>query len=69
MVVDLTCLLLRLRKLFGRKRNHDGQVKGDYGFVKFGSMNIGKSSQIGKHGFSSFHNLTWICYHNEDILY
>ena len=25
------------------------------------SMNIGKSSQLGKHGFGSLHNLTWTC--------
>ena len=34
----------------------------------FNSMNIGKSSQLGKHGFGSLHNLRWTCYLNEDIL-
>ena len=27
-------------------------------------MNIGKSSQLGKHRFGSLHNLTGTCYHN-----
>ena len=31
-------------------------------------MNEGKTSQLGKHDFGSLHNLTWACYHNEDIL-
>ena len=31
-------------------------------------MNEGKSSQLGKQGFGSLHNLTWTCYHNEDFL-
>ena len=30
--------------------------------VEIDSMNIGKSSQLGKHGFGSLHNLTWPCY-------
>ena len=29
------------------------------------SVNIGKSSQLGKHGFGSLNNLTWSGYHNE----
>ena len=29
------------------------------------SMNIGKNSQLGMHGFGSLHNLTWPCYQNE----
>ena len=32
------------------------------------SMNTGKSSQLGKHGFDSLHNLTWFWYYNKDIL-
>ena len=32
------------------------------------SMNIGKSSQLGKHGFGSLHNLTRTGYHNKNIL-
>ena len=28
----------------------------------------GKSNQLWKHGFGLLHNLTWSCYHNEDIL-
>ena len=32
------------------------------------SMNIGKSSQLGKQGFGSLHNLTWTCCLNDDIL-
>ena len=32
------------------------------------SANIGKSSQLGKHGFGSLHNLTSTCYLNEDIV-
>ena len=28
------------------------------------SMNIGKSRQLGMHGFGSFYNLTWLCYPN-----
>ena len=31
-------------------------------------VNIGKNSQLGKHGFGSLHNLNWPCYLNEDIL-
>ena len=31
-------------------------------------MKVGEKSQLGKHGFSSLHNFTWTCYHNEDIL-
>ena len=29
--------------------------------------NTGESSQLRKHGFGSLHNLTWTCYHSEDI--
>ena len=32
------------------------------------SMNFGESSKLEKHGFGSLHNITWSCYHNEDIL-
>ena len=32
------------------------------------SVNNGKSSQLGKHGFGSLHNFTWTYYYNEDIL-
>ena len=32
------------------------------------SVNVGKNSQLGKHGFGSLHNLNWTCYLNEDIL-
>ena len=32
------------------------------------SRNTGKSSQLGKHGFRSLHNLTWTCYYYGDIL-
>ena len=32
------------------------------------SMNVGKSSQLAKHGFGSLQNLTRTCYHNQDIL-
>ena len=32
------------------------------------SMNVATSSQLGKYGFSSLHNLTSTCYHNEGIL-
>ena len=32
-------------------------------------MNTGKSSQLGKHGLGSLHNLTWACYHNEDTCF
>ena len=37
-------------------------------FNEFDSVNIGKNSQLGKHGFGSLHNLKWTCYLNEDIL-
>ena len=36
----------------------------DFGF-EYDSMNIGKSSQLGMHGFGSLHNLTSSCYQNE----
>ena len=36
--------------------------------TKHDSMNIGKGSQLEKHGFGSLHNLTWAFYYNEDIL-
>ena len=32
-------------------------------------MNEGKSNRLGKHGFGSLHNITGVCYHNENILY
>ena len=32
------------------------------------SMNVGKNSQLGKHGSGSLHNFTWACYLNKDIL-
>ena len=32
------------------------------------SMNVGKGSQLGKHGCGSLINLTWTCHHDEDLL-
>ena len=40
------------------------------GLTKFNvddSVNTGKSSKLGRHGFGSLHNITWTCYHNEGI--